>query len=163
MARLHPCTACGRHFRRHELSCPFCGHRDATLAVAAPIAGMVLGLVLAGCAAPAEKAEAPAPTPTEPATPTPATPSVPAPPDPSVIVGAADSGAAADPSGPPMRPAEKYGAPPLPDDEVTPVADDGPRPAKKYGAPPRPDEVTPVADDGPRPAKKYGAPPRPRE
>lgn len=114
---------------------------------------LVLGLAVVGCDPKPDdsgkkKAE---PTKAEPAKP-----------DADTAASGADAGATAEPTVEDPRPAEKYGAPPLPDDKLEaiepapdpspdPVAED-PRPAKKYGAPPPVD---------PRPAPKYGGPPKP--
>lgn len=106
---------------------------------------LVLGLAVVGCDPKPDAGKKAEPTKAEPAKP-----------DADTAASGADAGATAEPTVEDPRPAEKYGAPPLPDeglDTIEPTAEE-PRPAKKYGAPPKPDEE-------PRPAPKYGGPPKP--
>lgn len=156
--RLRPCLSCGRHVRANDARCPFCG-AGSTSATPTWLSTLLLGLAVAGCDPKPEPSKKAEPEKAEPATPEPAgTTSTSGAIEPASTAGTG-AGVTTEPVVEDPRPAEKYGAPPLPDTgleaiEPEPVVEE-PRPAKKYGAPPKPD------DDEPRPAPKYGGPPMP--
>ncbi len=147
--QLVPCAACGRHVRRVESVCPFCG--DTTLAASATTipdaparlsrAGVLAFAAVIGAAACSSPQPAPvAPAPAQPEPPPPAPP----PPVPEVV----DAGA----------PEPIDAGAPEPVDAGSPVVDAGParrdagarRPGTnrvingsmsvRYGAPPRPED-----------------------
>lgn len=130
ITHLLPCPGCGRHVRRSEPSCPFCGASVSALATSAPVRatpgvrlgraatfafGAALGSQVAGCPAPA---------------PTPGTDAGPPAADAPVVV---DDTGLGDDGGP----APLYGGPadvgPTPDDAG--MAEDTGGPAPAYGGP----------------------------
>lgn len=166
MARLIPCSSCGRHVRSVEASCPFCGRVGLVTPAAAPgrLSAVLLGLCLAACAGKGDKDDAGK---TEKAD-TAQAEADEAEADTAQAEGGqaegADDGAEVDPDEPDPRPTEKYGAPPPMD--TGPMEEDEPKPTgTDDGAVADPPEVkeekmkTKYGAPRPRPAKKYGAPP----
>ena len=143
MARLLPCSSCGRHVRTVERECPFCGRVLATVAAPSRLGVALLGLSFAACSsgteAPAKKAnEAPSEKQAPELTPEPAQPE-PAQPEPDTEVAATTS----------AEPTEAGSAGTTDGSSASdqPSTEPKPVPKPKYGAP--------------RPTKKYGAPPPP--